>query len=88
MFVYTVPNINQCNFVIFFIAPGTTNPIYKITFCRLECSCLSVFLKTILSNTWLAAPLKYEPGSSVGVTEIICLDFKEVNEMAAELTVQ
>lgn len=83
-----MPNINQCNLIVFFIALGTKNPIYKITFCRIECPCLSVFLKTILSKTGLAAPLKYELGSSVGVTEIICLDFKEVNEMAAELTVQ
>lgn len=83
-----MPNINQCNFIILFIALGTTNPIYKITFCRIECPCLSVFLKTILSKTWLAAPLKYELGSSAGVTEIICLDFKKVNDMAAELTVE
>jgi len=60
--------------------------IYRTTFCKIKCSVCTVNIA--LSKTWFAATLKHEFGSSVGVTEITHLDFEEVNEMAALLTVQ
>lgn len=54
----------------------------------MNCSFHSVLVNITLSKTRLAAMLKSESSSSVGVTEIIRLDFEEVNEMTAVLTVQ